>query len=137
MIRTGRVINSHIPFLSSAIIFLTTIHLLVFSTTSQQQPTFNTAGCQDSSNSTTPPAYTSNLAALLNTLPPKASTTTFSNDSAADGEVFSLYLCRGDVTLTQAVQEVQRRCPAHRVTITTSACCGTPTSASRYSNDPF
>ncbi|CAI0468095.1 unnamed protein product [Linum tenue] len=131
--------SSQSPFLSSAIIFLTTIHLLVSSTTSQQQPTFNTAGCQDNSNSTTPPAYTSNLAALLNTLPRKASTATFSNDSAADGGVFSLYLCRGDVSLTtcaacvtQAAQEVQRRCPAHRAAIVWYDQC-----MLRYSNVSF
>lgn len=86
------------------------------------QPTYASHYCSNPNNATANPNYENNLAALLDSVSSKASLLSFYNDSS--NEIYSLYLCRGDVNsstcqncVRTASQEVQHQCRSNRTAI--------------------
>lgn len=83
------------------------------------QPTYNRHVCLGPGNDTAPADYISNLNSLLDSLSSKATSDSFYNDSS--NGIYSLYLCRGDVStstcqicVSNATQELRRRCPSDK-----------------------
>ncbi|XP_059596320.1 cysteine-rich repeat secretory protein 38-like [Vitis vinifera] len=81
--------------------------------------------------------YETDLTSLLDSLSSKASTYTFYNDTL--NQIYSLYLCRGDVNATTcqscvktAGQEIQEQCQYHKTAIIWYDQC-----MLRYSNEDF
>ncbi|XP_034697796.1 cysteine-rich receptor-like protein kinase 10 [Vitis riparia] len=81
--------------------------------------------------------YKTNLTSLLDSQPSKASTYTFYNDTL--NQIYSLYLCRGDVNATTcqscvktAGQEIQEQCQYNKTAIIWYDEC-----MLRYSNEDF
>ena len=81
--------------------------------------------------------YKANLTSLLDSLSSKASTYTFYNDTL--NQIYSLYLCRGDVNATTcqscvktAGQEIQEQCQYNKTAIIWYDQC-----MLRYSNEDF
>ena len=86
------------------------------------QPTYVSHSCSRPNNASDNANYENNLTALLDSLSSKASLYSFYNDSA--NQIYSLYLCRGDVNATTcqncvrtASQEVQQQCQSNRTAI--------------------
>ncbi|KAL5772686.1 hypothetical protein ACOSP7_012290 [Xanthoceras sorbifolium] len=83
------------------------------------QPTYNRHRCLGSVNETASNTYISNLDSLLNSLSSKASVNSFYNDSSYG--IYSLFLCRGDVSaatcqtcVSNATQLIRQRCPTRK-----------------------
>ncbi|THG18945.1 hypothetical protein TEA_029294 [Camellia sinensis var. sinensis] len=81
------------------------------------QPNYNSRICLRSSNNTSKTKYKANLNTLLTSLSSKSALYSFYNDSF--NGIFSLYLCRGDLTIDQcqncvvnASQGIRQRCPS-------------------------
>ncbi|KAE9461721.1 hypothetical protein C3L33_06372, partial [Rhododendron williamsianum] len=86
------------------------------------QATYSYHFCLGSSNDTANTNYKTNLNTLLDSLSSKAAVYSFSNGTF--NGIFSLYLCRGDVTgelcqncVQNASQDVQNRCPSNKTAI--------------------
>ena len=86
------------------------------------QPTYVSHSFSRPNNASDNANYENNLTALLDSLSSKASLYNFYNDSA--NQIYSLYLCRGDVNATTcqncvrtASQEVQQQCQSNRTAI--------------------
>ncbi|KAF7121316.1 hypothetical protein RHSIM_Rhsim13G0161900 [Rhododendron simsii] len=86
------------------------------------QPTYSYHFCLGSSNDTANTSYQNNRNTLLDSLASKAAVYSFSNGTFSG--IFSLYLCRGDVTgelcqncVQNASQDVQNRCPSNKTAI--------------------
>ncbi|KAI8525232.1 hypothetical protein RHMOL_Rhmol13G0213900 [Rhododendron molle] len=86
------------------------------------QATYSYHVCLGSSNDTANTHYKTNLNTLLDSLSSKAAVYSFSNGTF--NGIFSLYLCRGDVTgelcqncVQNASQDVQNRCPSYKTAI--------------------
>ncbi|KAK1557505.1 hypothetical protein Q3G72_025965 [Acer saccharum] len=83
------------------------------------QPTYNKHLCLSPVNERASNTYTSNLDSLLISLSSKASVNSFYNDSS--NGIYSLFLCRGDVSATtcqtcvnNATQLIRQRCPTRK-----------------------
>ncbi|KAH7569070.1 hypothetical protein JRO89_XS06G0097500 [Xanthoceras sorbifolium] len=101
------------------------------------QPTYNRHRCLGSVNETASNTYISNLDSLLNSLSSKASVNSFYNDSS--NGIYSLFLCRGDVSaatcqtcVSNATQLIRQRCPTRKCAIIWYDEC-----MLRYSNVSF
>ncbi|KAK1557640.1 hypothetical protein Q3G72_028591 [Acer saccharum] len=101
------------------------------------QPTYNKHLCLSPVNERASNTYTSNLDSLLISLSSKASVNSFYNDSS--NGIYSLFLCRGDVSATtcqtcvnNATQLIRQRCPSRKRAIIWYDEC-----MLRYSNVSF
>ncbi|TXG47191.1 hypothetical protein EZV62_026485 [Acer yangbiense] len=101
------------------------------------QPTYNKHLCLSPDNERASNTYTSNLDSLLISLSSKASVNSFYNDSS--NGIYSLFLCRGDVSATMcqtcvnnATQLIRQRCPSRKRAIIWYDEC-----MLRYSNVSF
>eukprot|EP00261_Vitis_vinifera_P032752 XP_019073995.1 PREDICTED: putative cysteine-rich repeat secretory protein 7 [Vitis vinifera] len=86
------------------------------------QPSYNHCDCSGPDNDSDSANYIDNLTSLLGSLSSKASTNSFYNDTF--NQIYSLYLCRGDVDATTcqncvktASQEIQKRCQSNKTAI--------------------
>ncbi|XVE87864.1 hypothetical protein DITRI_Ditri19aG0022500 [Diplodiscus trichospermus] len=82
-------------------------------------PTYNDHKCLGPANDTATASYKSNLTALLDSISSKASDHSFYNDSL--NGIYSLFLCRGDVSsnvcqlcVENATQALTQRCPSDK-----------------------
>lgn len=98
-------------------LFLITIFAIAFSINCQ--PTYNTHICLGPENDTAPAEYISSLNSLFDSLSSKASSESFYNGSS--NGIYSLYLCRGDVStstcricVNNATQQLRQRCPSDK-----------------------
>ncbi|CAK7350915.1 unnamed protein product [Dovyalis caffra] len=119
------------PFISLLITIVTLIGSI------DCQATYSSHICSDSQNSTANATYTSNLSTLLSSLSSKASLNSFYEDSS--NGIYSLYLCRGDVSsntcqtcVNNATQDIRQRCSSNRTAIIWYDEC-----MLRYSNRNF
>lgn len=87
-----------------------------------QEATYNVHSCLGAANDTASANFRSNLSAQLSSLSSKATVDSFYNDSS-DG-IYSLYLCRGDVSgstcqncVDAATEEIQERCTSNKSAI--------------------
>ncbi|CAL5344710.1 unnamed protein product [Camellia sinensis] len=97
------------------LLLITTTGLMISSVTCQ--PNYNSHICLGSSNNTSKTKFKANLNTLLTSLSSKSALHSFYNDSF--NGIFSLYLCRGDLTIDQcqncvvnASQGIRQRCPS-------------------------
>ncbi|KAL0012493.1 hypothetical protein SO802_007601 [Lithocarpus litseifolius] len=112
--------------LHNCIVFLLLLFSFLTLTSSiNSQPTLRHNECYGSTGTASANAsYNSNLTALFESLSSKASQNySFYNDSSNIG-IYSLYLCRGDVSnetckscVSSATQEIRNRCPSSKTAI--------------------
>lgn len=98
-------------------LFLIMLFAITFSINCR--PTYNRHICLGPENDTAPAEYISSLNSLFDSLSSKASSATFYNDSS--NGIYSLYLCRGDVStgtcricVNNATQQLRQRCPSDK-----------------------
>ena len=111
--------------------FISIFSLIIFSVNGQSL-LYQTCG-----NETADANYKTDLATLLDSLSSKASTNTFYNDTL--NQIYSLYLCRGDLNTTTcqscvktAAQEILKECESNKTAIIWYDEC-----MLRYSNEYF
>ncbi|KAL5839801.1 hypothetical protein ACOSQ4_012409 [Xanthoceras sorbifolium] len=123
------------PFPGAFLVFLSTIFVL--SSIITCQPMYNSHYCLIEPNDPATNIYMSNLDSLLNSLSSKASVNSFDNESS--NGIYSLFLCRGDVSsatcktcVKNASQLIRERCSTNKAAIIWYDQC-----ILRYSNTNF